>query len=81
MMSGLGCILIADSSGVPFYSRNYNEFSLADDGLLSGLISAIGSVGKRLFNQRNSDHCFWDGIGCGISCCGNSGINFRRKND
>jgi hypothetical protein len=51
-MSGLGCILVADNNGMPFYSRTFNNFELLDAALLSGLISAIGSVGKRLFNQE-----------------------------
>ena len=63
-MNGLGCMLIADSSGIPFYSRVYNGFQLLDDALLSGLISAIGTVGKKLFNQEIATIAFGTGSDC-----------------
>jgi hypothetical protein len=44
--------VICDSQGIPFYSQVYNEFTNIDDTLLSGLISAIGSIGKTLFKKE-----------------------------
>ena len=44
---------ICDSTGFSFYSRNFkNEEDKMDPVLLSGLISAIGTVGKKLFNEE-----------------------------
>ena len=43
--------MICDSEGIPFFSRTFNEFQILDDALLSGLISAIGSIGKTLFKK------------------------------
>ncbi|MHA1721283.1 MAG: hypothetical protein ACTSWX_10875 [Promethearchaeota archaeon] len=46
----LKCLLISDSSGIPFYSRLF-DFEGINDALLSGLLSAVGTIGKTLFNQ------------------------------
>ncbi|MBN1800354.1 MAG: hypothetical protein JW891_02550 [Candidatus Lokiarchaeota archaeon] len=46
-------MLICDSAGYAFYSKNVNEkFQTMDPVLLSGLISAIGSLGKVLFKEE-----------------------------
>ena len=57
----LKSIVICDSEGIPFFSRVFNEFKLLDDTLLSGLISAIGSVGKSLFKKEIATITFGDG--------------------
>jgi hypothetical protein len=44
-------MLICDATGLPFYSRSFDEALVIDDALLSGLLSAIGTIGKHLFNQ------------------------------
>ena len=46
----LKCLLISDDSGIPFYSREFN-FEGIDATLLSGLLSAVGTIGKTLFRQ------------------------------
>jgi len=58
---GLNCFMISDDSGIPFYSRAFNGFKLLDDTLLSGLISAIGSVGMKLFKQEIATISFGTG--------------------
>ena len=45
-------ILICDNSGLPFYSRSFDQTIRIDDALLSGLLSAIGTIGKSLFKQN-----------------------------
>lgn len=45
-------ILISDSSGFPFYSRSVNSFEELNKNLFSGLICAIGKIGKKLFKQN-----------------------------
>ncbi len=46
----LKCLLISDDSGIPFYSREF-DFEGIDATLLSGLLSAVGTIGKTLFRQ------------------------------
>ena len=48
----LKSFLICDSNGIPFYSRTFNEFEMIDDALFSGLITAVGQIGKSLFHQN-----------------------------
>jgi hypothetical protein len=46
-------ILIADSSGYPFFSRSFDdELPEVDPALLSGLISSIGAMGNELFKKK-----------------------------
>lgn len=46
-------LLICDSLGFPFYSRTVDKsFEKIDKTILSGLISAIGVIGKQLFNEE-----------------------------
>ena len=47
----LKSMLICDATGLPFYSRSFDEALIIDDALLSGLLSAIGTIGKHLFSQ------------------------------
>ena len=47
----LKSLLICDATGLPFYSRSFDEELIIDDALLSGLLSAIGTIGKHLFSQ------------------------------
>lgn len=48
----LRSILICDSQGYPFYSKNLDpSLGEIDPTILSGLISAIGVIGKRLFKE------------------------------
>lgn len=45
--------LICDSTGFSFYSRNFNNNpNRIEPALLSGLISAMGTVGRKLFNEE-----------------------------
>jgi|SRR5271157_1401221 len=50
----LDSLLICNTSGLPFYSRKFSPSSkLGDDpSLLSGLISAIDSIGRMMFNRK-----------------------------
>ncbi len=45
-------LLICDNTGLPFYSRSFDQSIQIDDALLSGLLSAIGTIGKSLFKQN-----------------------------
>ncbi len=48
----LKSILICDSQGYPFYSKNLDpNLGEIDPTILSGLISAIGVIGKKLFKE------------------------------
>ena len=58
---GLKSMLICDNGGLPFYSRNFDEFIQIDDALLSGLLSAIGTIGKTLFKQDIATIKFGEG--------------------
>ncbi|MHA1520888.1 MAG: hypothetical protein ACTSRK_11960 [Promethearchaeota archaeon] len=58
---GLKSMLICDNGGLPFYSRNFDEFIQIDDALLSGLLSAIGTIGKTLFKQEIATIKFGEG--------------------
>ncbi|MGV9172834.1 MAG: hypothetical protein ACOC44_12865 [Promethearchaeia archaeon] len=57
-------LLICDSQGYPFYSRNIDE-SLPEmnRSLLSGLISAIGTIGDKIFNKKIANISFGNGSG------------------
>ena len=45
--------MICDSNGFPFYSRILDQkYSNIDDSVFSGFISAIGNIGKKLFNEE-----------------------------
>ena len=45
-------ILICDSGGYPFYSKKLDpNIEEMDPTIFSGLISAIGVIGKQLFNE------------------------------
>ncbi|MHA1619415.1 MAG: hypothetical protein ACTSVZ_09040, partial [Promethearchaeota archaeon] len=50
-----------DNGGLPFYSRNFDEFIQIDDALLSGLLSAIGTIGRTLFKQEIATIKFGEG--------------------
>ncbi len=56
-------MLICDNGGIPFYSRDFDDFVKIDDALLSGLLSAIGTIGKSLFNQDIATITFGENIG------------------
>ena len=45
------CLQICDSCGFPFYTRTFGGNSEVDGNLLSGLVSVIGNLGKKIFNQ------------------------------
>ena len=45
-------ILICDDSGYPFYSKKFDpNLDAMDPTIFSGLISAIGLIGKQLFKE------------------------------
>jgi hypothetical protein len=45
-------ILICDSQGYPFYSKQFDSnLGEIDPTIFSGLISAIGAIGKELFKE------------------------------
>jgi len=56
-------LLICDSTGYPFYSRTFNQNGgkKIDPMLLSGLISTIGTIGRRLFNEEIATISFGTG--------------------
>ena len=46
-------ILVCDSQGYPFYSKRFdNNMGDIDSTIFSGLISAIGAIGKQLFKEE-----------------------------
>ncbi len=46
-------ILVCDSQGYPFYSKKINSnMGEIDPTIFSGLISAIGAIGKELFKEE-----------------------------
>jgi len=46
-------VLICDSTGYPFYSRKIDpKIGEIDPAIFSGLISAIGAIGKELFKEE-----------------------------
>lgn len=54
--------LICDSNGYPFYSRVVDEsLEKIEPMLLSGLISAIGTLGKQLFTEEIATITFGEG--------------------
>ena len=57
----LKCLLISDNSGIPFYSRQF-DFEGIDAALLSGLLSAVGTIGKTLFRQDIATITFGESI-------------------
>ena len=57
----LKCLLISDDSGIPFYSREF-DFAGIDATLLSGLLSAVGTIGKTLFQQDIATIAFGENI-------------------
>ncbi len=59
----LKSFLICDNSGLPFYSRNFDTFVEIDNALLSGLLSAIGTIGRTLFKQEIANVIFGEGAG------------------
>jgi hypothetical protein len=55
----LKSILICDSQGYPFYSKNLDpNLGEIDPTILSGLISAIGVIGKKLFKEDIATICY-----------------------
>ncbi|QEE16546.1 hypothetical protein DSAG12_02376 [Promethearchaeum syntrophicum] len=57
----LKCLLISDDSGIPFYSREF-DFEGIDAALLSGLLSAVGTIGKTLFRQDIATITFGENV-------------------
>jgi hypothetical protein len=48
----LKSILVCDSQGYPFYSKKLDQnLGEIDPTIFSGLISAIGAIGKKLFKE------------------------------
>lgn len=55
-------LLICDSQGYPFYSRNMDDsIPEMDKSLLSGLISAIGTIGDKIFKKKIANISFGNG--------------------
>ena len=55
-------LLICDSQGHPFYSRDFsNKIPDVDRALLSGLISTIGTLGRQLFKKEIANITFGSG--------------------
>jgi hypothetical protein len=45
-------VLVCDSQGYPFYSKKLdNDLGEIDPTIFSGLLSAIGAIGKQLFKE------------------------------
>jgi len=60
--------LICDSSGYSFYSKKIDEsFEIIQPELLSGLISAIGMIGKKLFKEEIATITYGDNNRFGIT--------------
>ncbi|TFF97633.1 MAG: hypothetical protein EU547_03750 [Promethearchaeota archaeon] len=56
-------LIITDSNGYPHYKRDFDEkLPPIDNTLLSGLISTIGILGKKLFNKEIAKIAFGLGI-------------------
>ena len=46
-------ILVCDSQGYPFYSKKFDQnMEEIESTIFSGLISAIGAIGKQLFKEE-----------------------------
>ncbi|MHA1688527.1 MAG: hypothetical protein ACTSYC_06845 [Promethearchaeota archaeon] len=57
-------ILICDSRGFPFYSRQIDDkLPEIDKILLSGFISSIGTLGSELFNKKVASITFGEDFG------------------
>jgi hypothetical protein len=48
----LKSMLICNADGMPFYSRSFDKFIEIEPSLLSGLISALATFGKQLFDKE-----------------------------
>ena len=49
---GVKHLLICDDRGYPYYTKTFKDFERVEPSLLSGLISAISNIGKRLFKEN-----------------------------
>jgi len=52
---------IYDSHGIPFFSRNFQEFHEIDNSILSGMVSAIQMIGERIFKENIATITFGEG--------------------
>jgi len=69
-------MLICDNQGLPFYSKIVNKESISNKyqpELLSGLISAIGNIGKTLFNEEIAT------INFGTENCGSKIVTYTKE--
>jgi hypothetical protein len=56
-------LLICDSQGYPFYTKDFDSaIPSIDQALLSGLISTIGTLGRQLFKKEIANITFGTGI-------------------
>jgi len=56
-------LLICDSQGYPFYTKDFDsKIPTIDQALLSGLISTIGTLGRQLFKKEIANITFGTGI-------------------
>ncbi len=55
------CLQICDSQGFPFYTRSFAGFVEINAVLLSGMVSAVGSLGRKLFKQDIATITFGSG--------------------
>ncbi|MHA1775505.1 MAG: hypothetical protein ACTSWC_01955 [Promethearchaeota archaeon] len=56
------CLQICDSRGFPFFTRTFAGFPEINGVLLSGMVSAIGSLGQKLFHQDIATISFGSGV-------------------
>jgi len=60
--------LVCDSIGYPFYSKRTNSsIQEFEPEILSGLLSAISTIGKNLFNKEIANITFGDNAEFGIT--------------
>jgi hypothetical protein len=56
-------LLICDSQGYPFYTKDFDSaIPSIDQALLSGLISTIGTLGRQLFKKEIANITFGTGV-------------------
>lgn len=73
-------ILITDSNGKPYYSKILDEnFEEIEPVILSGLISAIQTIGKKLFNDDLATIYFGDRKKESISIVTKRILNFKEE--
>ena len=57
----IDAIFITDRTGINYYDRQFNGFSINEPSLMTGLLSAMSSVGREIFNKDIANLTFGEG--------------------